>query len=309
MTQNELIVPIYIDTNALLDLLATVEGGFTIVEKLSTSSKMDSRTEGSADGRTEFGIPNVLNLVKLNLNIGVQMRRDKRQELGETREMERYHTYGSLLGRLRTYLREKNLIIDPTTNHRAWENIRVSDFIEIGGRIYPNPLIDTLSRFESLIQLVENFPPELLPTAGTADTNLTKKRHEMERKFASGIKKFIQSMKSDIQPKDAALFIMEADGSIDLRVVVLLFLSYLRDSTLTEVNDRYCRLLGKVVRKVNSSDNRSISLLRGTALGTLEPAVLQEMDAAFRNLGVRLPELITEVSAPALEVSTIALFV
>lgn len=34
----DLIVPIYVDTNALLDLLASIEGGFSLVEKVTSYS-------------------------------------------------------------------------------------------------------------------------------------------------------------------------------------------------------------------------------------------------------------------------------
>jgi hypothetical protein len=66
---DDLIIPIYIDTNALLDLLASIEGGFSVIEKVTTQS---AQTKGidrevKADTGTEFGIPNVLSILKLNL--------------------------------------------------------------------------------------------------------------------------------------------------------------------------------------------------------------------------------------------------
>jgi hypothetical protein len=33
---DDLIAPIYVDTNVLLDLLASIEGGFSVVEKVTT---------------------------------------------------------------------------------------------------------------------------------------------------------------------------------------------------------------------------------------------------------------------------------
>ncbi len=38
-TADELVIPVYLDTNVLLDLLATVEDGFSLVERV-TSGQM-----------------------------------------------------------------------------------------------------------------------------------------------------------------------------------------------------------------------------------------------------------------------------
>ena len=52
----DLVVPIYLDTNLLLDLLASIEGGFTLVEKLSTerggTTDETKKIGGSSASRT-----------------------------------------------------------------------------------------------------------------------------------------------------------------------------------------------------------------------------------------------------------------
>lgn len=65
--KSNLVVPIRIDTNALLDLLASIEDGFSIVEKVTprTITTAGSDKSISAEAGTEFGIPNVLNLPKI----------------------------------------------------------------------------------------------------------------------------------------------------------------------------------------------------------------------------------------------------
>jgi hypothetical protein len=102
----DLAIPIYLDTNSLLDLLSSIEGGFSFVEKITTRSGDTKSTELS--GGTEFGIANVLNLLKIDIKGSAT--KTKGQESGEERQAERYHTYGSLLNRLRTNLTELKLI-------------------------------------------------------------------------------------------------------------------------------------------------------------------------------------------------------
>src|SRR5215203_654123 len=94
---DNLIVPVYIDTNALLDLLASIEGGFSLVEKVTsrTSTSSEKDRSAQAEAGTEFGIPNVLSLLKIKLGGTLSAKRS--EEAGEEREIERYHTYGSLL--------------------------------------------------------------------------------------------------------------------------------------------------------------------------------------------------------------------
>jgi len=39
-TANELVIPVYLDTNVLLDLLATVEDGFSLVERVTSGQSV-----------------------------------------------------------------------------------------------------------------------------------------------------------------------------------------------------------------------------------------------------------------------------
>ncbi len=73
-SKNNYIVPIYIDTNALLDVLASIEGGFSVVEKLTTQTTQSSNkgVDSNTSGGTEFGIPNILNLLKVNLGLSTR---------------------------------------------------------------------------------------------------------------------------------------------------------------------------------------------------------------------------------------------
>jgi len=139
-----LVIPIYLDTNALLDLLASLEGGFSVVEKVTTRSATSRSSEGAirAEGGTEFGIPNVLNLLKINVGASVGGKREKQS--GEERETERYHTYGSLLYRLRASLDEQGLIKRFDGTDESWDSIQPSDFVELRGVFNPNPLADYL---------------------------------------------------------------------------------------------------------------------------------------------------------------------
>lgn len=74
----DLILPVYIDTNALLDLLASIEGGFSLVEKVTSRSSVSTQGERTvaAGAGTEFGIPNVLSLLKIKLGGSFSSKKD-----------------------------------------------------------------------------------------------------------------------------------------------------------------------------------------------------------------------------------------
>lgn len=96
MKGTDIIVPIYLDTNTLLDLLASIEDGFSVAQKVTTQSQGAESTELSGSG--EFGIAAVLSLFRLDLKGAAS--KSKSKESAEEHQTERYHTYGSLLNKL-----------------------------------------------------------------------------------------------------------------------------------------------------------------------------------------------------------------
>jgi hypothetical protein len=123
--QHDLAVPTYVDTSSLLDLLASLEGGFSMVERFSSQQSDHSMDERDVKG--EFGVSNVLNLLKLNLSAGRKAGAESTS--GSQIEGERYHTYGSLLYRLRTTLDEADLIRRLSPDAAEWDAIAPSDFV------------------------------------------------------------------------------------------------------------------------------------------------------------------------------------
>lgn len=306
--KDNLIVPIYVDTNALLDLLASIEGGFSIVEKVTTRTTTTSGSDKSisAEAGTEFGIPNVLNLLKIKL--GGSLSSKKQREAGEEKEAERYHTYGSLLYRLRGFLDDEDLIKRPYENDGVWETIEPSDFIEARGVFRPNPLADSLERIDRLIGIFEvvsglGSPPKQSSGGRGKGSQSSNKQMKQFRQFFKGIL-------SDIERENTRTFVIDASESNLFPTVVLLFTDYLRDQTMTEISHKEYRLLGKVVRKIEEGTEEAIDLLRGTGLGGIGRETLEDLWSAFNQMeGMNLPEVSSEVSGPALEVVPIAIFI
>ena len=316
--KNDLILPVYIDTNALLDLLASIEGGFSVIEKITTQSSQTSNTDRGvkADAGTEFGIPNVLSMLKVNL--GYSSNWKKGQEEGQVTEAEKYHTYGSLLFRLREYL-DANKLIKRADDDKSWETIQPTDFIEIRGVFRPNPLANSLEIIDKLLGIIQLFDTDTLSSRKSSAQKQTpdekkrvqeaKQKAQAQAKQMEEIRKFLKGISSDIQAENIRAFVLES-SSPAFKSVVLLYLNYLRDQTMTEISYKEYHLLGKVVRKIEADSADTVDLLLGTGLGGIGKDTLQELVGMFGQMpGMNLPEVETEISGPALEIVPIAIYV
>lgn len=306
---DKLVIPIYIDTNALLDLLASIEGGFSIVEKVTTRTTTTTGSDKAvvAEAGTEFGVPNVLNLLKIKL--GGSLSSKRQQETGEEREAERYHTYGSLLYRLRTFLDSESLIKRPYENSEAWQTIKPSDFVEVRGIFRPNPLADSLERIDRLIGVFEVLSG-LESLSSKQPSGGRRKSLQSDRKQMKQIRQFLKGILLDIERENIRIFVIDSTGQVQFPTVVLLFTDYLRDQTMTEISHKEYCLLGKVVRKIEGGSGQAIDLLRGTGLGGIRKETLDDLWNAFNQMeGMNLPQVKAEIGGPALEVVPIAIFI
>jgi len=306
---DNLIVPIYVDTNALLDLLASIEGGFSFVEKVTSRTSTTSERDKSAlaEAGTEFGIPNVLSLLKIKL--GGSLSTKKGEEKGEEREAERYHTYGSLLHRLRTYLESEKLIKHLDIEDGDWDSIEPSNFVEIRGIVRPNPLSDSFSRIDRLIGIIQIVSGVKI-SSPNQQTNGKGGKSQIDKNQITQIRQFIKGVLSDIEKENIRTFVIDMLSPEGCCAVALLYTNYLRDQTMTELENKEYRLLGKVVRKITEDSEERIDLLHGTGLGGIGRDMLDNLLGSFNQLeGMNLPEVRSEITGPALEIVPIAIFI
>ena len=79
---------------------------------------------------------------------------------------------------------------------------------------------------------------------------------------------------------------------------------------MTEISHKEYRLIGKVVRKIESDTDESIDFLLNTGLGGIGEEVLNQLLSVFDQMpGMNLPKVETEIPGPALEIVPIAIFV
>jgi hypothetical protein len=318
LDKDELIIPIYIDTNTLLDLLASIEGGFSVVEKMTSHSTRSRSSDQSikGEGGTEFGIPNVLNLIKVTLGGALSWRQGR--EEGEEWESDRYNTYGSLFQRLRSVLTDQGLVKKFDGDPVLWDTIEPHDFIELRGKILPNPLTDSLGTIERLLRLFEVFAQVATPKNSRSNKQNHKQvqpslltlNNQIPLNQVKQIHTFIAGMINQLEGNDIRTIIVDFPLSKNYRAVASLFTEYLRDPSMAELLHKEYKLFGKVVGKI-SDEASSIDLLQGTALsGISEVKISQLLDQLNQpNNDLRLPKTETAVKAPALQIVPIAIYV
>lgn len=291
MTQDalDLIVPVYLDIDALLGILASVEDGFVVLEKISTQTSTAKTTESKIG--TEFGFPNIPNILKIS--IGAFTSKKHGEQIGEERYQERYHTYGSLFYKLRSHLIEGKILKQIIKGKTNLNQIEPFDFIELQGIFRPNPMIEFILTIEKLIAITDIF----------------QKKNKIQAEQMKQIKEFFKSLRTDLEPGDIRTFMVEVSNAPEYKAIVPIFTEYLRDQTMTELSYKEFRLLGKVARKL--SNNEHIDLLRGTGLGGIGEENLRQFLDAFKaqTVGLNIPKFEYKINGPALEIVPIAIYV
>ena len=112
---------------------------------------------------------------------------------------------------------------------------------------------------------------------------------------------------------------LSGTGSVDLlgdlvpgpgQAVVSVEDRYFGEHSADEIADGQFRVFGKVVRAV-TSESDSINLLRNTKFAHM-PNVFDSLKpsiAATKEQGLKLPEFVTEVGPPSIQIRAIAIFI
>ncbi|KAF5039378.1 hypothetical protein DSECCO2_544560 [anaerobic digester metagenome] len=292
--------PIYLDTNTLLDLLASMEDGFSTAKKI-VSRDSDMRADEIL-GEGKFGI-SFLNMFKIGF--GGSKSIDHSRESGEEHEEERVHTYGSLMNRLIKNLNEAK-VIKTVQDEESWENINESDFVILQGEFIPNPIVKSFKNVDSMFDmLIRMGLGDQLPTSDQAPLQNS---GDSEAPNISVLKEMINNVISDLERENYQKYVIELKRSPNMKVISYLFNEYIRDRAGVELPYGEFNLLGKVVRKIEGDE--SFDLLQGSVIGFSEE-IINGFIKPFEDLkkqGFEIPEIFTEVNSPAIQVIPIAVF-
>lgn len=309
----DLLIAVYLDTSALLDLLATVEDGFTLVERVTTGQTSGSTSERSTSG--EVSSPGILNFFKVRLS--GKLGRTKSEGASDSIEAELTHTYGSLLNRLRRYLVAEQLI-DPGAVGQATE-FRVGDFVEFSGVVRPNPFTASFERLQRMIGFAEiavaldgrqRTPPVASPGGGKSQ-NQRKPAQNPQQRELKAIADFCEKVTTDVEREGTNTLVVEQSHSA-YSAVLTIFEAYLRDRSMSELLNREFRVLGKVARHLPKDSSEEVDLLASSGIAGFPSQVMEELTSAISEMSgsgsaqVDVPA--TTITSPAIEIVPIAIY-
>ena len=143
MEPSDLPVVEYLNQRIVFDLLATVEGGFSQVENVTSTAGRRDGSEALLSG--ELGSSNIFALIGVKL--GASLRGAKETSSTDAVEREVVHTPTSLFARLREYLTDERLVVAATAAVPG-------AFVEFEAKLRKNPLLDAM---EGIVGIVRMF--------------------------------------------------------------------------------------------------------------------------------------------------------
>lgn len=293
ISANSLIVPVYINEKIVLDMLAIMEDGFSMVSQVNYSEHKESNSTQKAEAGLSTSATILSKLLKINISGELNHTGNKGESESVLRE--KVHTNVSLLSKFREFLIKNKML---KSNFEV-SKMQVGDFIEVEGELQKNPLLNYLELFIDLFRMAEIFAEK--PQLGNKTQANNKKQQEGE------MVKQIKSFADELKHSGTIDFVLT-----DKKCTAVLSAQeqYLANDNVSEIIGGRFKILGKVIY-ICKDDNEEIDLLRKTSLSILSEELLAEMFAGFKNNDMKqfnLPELKTKISAPAVIIIPVAIY-
>lgn len=294
--KEQLIIPIYLNEKTVLDMLAIIEDGFSMVSEVSSSNQNSNTSDKKIGG----GLSTKAILDKLlKIQINSSFEKGKATNEATQTKLEKVHTNVSLFSKFRSELINNQLLSCTAETPLDISNVKTGDFIELEGELQKNPMIDLLEKFIDVFRMSDIFSEN--PTLGNKKSASVKKNSE--NIIVSQMKLFLD----ELTHSGTIDFILEnPQGTLVLSTQE----QYLANDNISEIIGGKFKILGKVI-KICETQNESINLLRKTSLYLLDKNSLDEFLAVFNSDEIKqfnLPNVRFEINGPSAIVIPIAIY-
>lgn len=291
-----LVLPVYLNEKIVIDMLAIIEDGFSMVSEVNTTlQQMDLNNASVKAGLSTS------NILSKFLKIELAASLDEKQENGTSQlsKQEKVHTNVSLFSKFKAKLEENDLLISGVEGLRDINKINSGDFIEIAGVLQKNPMVNILEKAIDVFRMAEIF--QETPQLGNKKQSAN---HKVEdNKVVKQMKLFLDELKVT----GTVDFVVKSDFST---IVLSVQEKYLENDNISELIGGNFKVLGKVI-KVCKDENESINLLRKTTLDILNEDNLKEFTDVFKSaefMEFNLPQLQIKIPAPSAIIIPIAIY-
>ena len=284
---DRLIIPVYINEKIVLDMLAIIEDGFSMVSQINYTEHTENNSVQKADAEISTSTTLLSKLLKIDVSGGLSHEGNRGQN--ENIIKEKVHTNVSLLSKFRSFLVEQKIL----KSDLDFSKMQVGDFIEVEGELQKNPIINYMDSFSDLFRMLDIF----------TEQPQTKKSKPREDETVTQIKSFAEELKHS---GTIDFILSDEKGTTVLSVQE----QYLANDNISEIIGGHFKVLGKVI-SICKEDTENIDLLRKTSLTILQEDLLNDMFSGFKTEDMKqfnLPELKTKIISPAVIVIPIAIY-
>ncbi|MBZ5510641.1 MAG: hypothetical protein LAN70_05655 [Acidobacteriia bacterium] len=294
----DLIIPVYLNQRLVFDLVAMLQGGIATVTRISEAHRDTSEVSGEVTGG--FGLSQALaSLLKVNLS--GKMAGGTEGSVESTSTADRVHTPASLFFTLRNLLIDRGML----QNDGSHASSKPGEFVEFTASLRRNPLIEGLDSIVEIIDMVWVFMDE--PAKSKHQGGKQLQQNQPNLKHLQGQ---LDSLSKSLKSGGTQDLVATLTGSRG-RAVLTVEKQYLNDPSMSDLVDGTFRVVGKVIRSVDT-DQDSISLLRKTAMSRVPPNVLNGITEAFGTLtqqhGFAMPTMEVEIKGPVMQILPLAIF-
>ncbi len=300
MNSTDLSIPIYLNQRIIFDFLAIIEDGFSTISQNKLSTSLDKENNNSIEGTV--GISNAFGLLGVSLK-GSRGKKEAEKDSVEKIE-ERIHAPTSLFSKMRLTIFENDLL----KNIESLDTITGGNFIEFRAIIRKNPIISSLERIKTLLDLVVSVDPSALSQDN--QQSKSKKSSNQSNVKNNPIMKQFDAIIKGLSSSGSTDLIAEPINS-ELKIVLSTESKYFQNNSDEEIIDGEYLVLGKIIRVLKSDSEETIDLLRKTSFSSLNQNFMQALLDGFNQLPsdqFKETKIYTEINAPALQIIPIAIF-
>lgn len=295
MNAEQLLIPIYLNQKNVFDMLAVIEDGFSQMSTIQKSSANNKELGAEVGG--EIGSSNIFAFlgVKLKSNI----KRGETKNEGSAISQNKVHTPASLFEKLLEFLDDNKLIYEVDSDIKT-QNLTPGNFVRFTGKLSKNPVISVMESIQKLMELAFIFDGK------SNQSNKTNKGKGGDNKLIlSQMKALSDSLKSG----NMFDLICKIDGT-NIRAVLPVYIDYFYNQNMSEIIDGQYKILGKVIRVINSN-SESINLLRNTSFSMMQNSMFETLFSSLEGSqieGFDIPQIESKICEPAIMAIPIAIY-
>lgn len=295
-SSKKIVLPVYLDTKIVLDMLCIMDDGLSMVKSITTSDASSDKDAIRLDAKV--GLKNVFSLLGFDASAGIKGEINTDFSNSNVQTYDKVYTMTSLFSKLRRKMCESDML-SLIKGKDDFEKINAGDYAELKGDMEINPLIDLLDDSKELMKIAGVFSDE--PNDKKTKTN--KSNNNENRIIISqieGIRKVLcGGNRFDIICKSTS----------GINAVIPVNGDYFVDSNKKELSQGTYTVLGKIIKKY--SINEEISLFRNSSLAFLKDNMIKGIfNEKNMNGIVELTDkdISTEINGPAILIKPIAIY-